>query len=177
MSITLDKIDSACASIVIKDSGGDELAIDASGKITAIIEDGGGAITVDAVDLDIRDLSASQDNVAISDGTDTLAVNSDGSINVQSFHGGFATYKVSTETVGTTEVELVSTPLSGRLRVLVQNLGGAAIYVKEATGVTTSNGFEIPACSSYVDNLDDGADLFAISGSAGNDIRVVEYAA
>jgi hypothetical protein len=44
----------------------------------------GGALDVNftAVDLDIRDLDASQDNVAISDGTDTLAVNGDGSINV-----------------------------------------------------------------------------------------------
>lgn len=39
------------------------------------------SVTVDATDLDIRDLSASQDNVAISDGTDTMAVNADGSIN------------------------------------------------------------------------------------------------
>lgn len=44
----------------------------------------GGALDVNftATDFDIRDLSASQDNVAISDGTDTLAVNADGSINV-----------------------------------------------------------------------------------------------
>lgn len=41
----------------------------------------GSAVTVSATDLDIRDLSASQDNVAISDGTDTLEVNADGSIN------------------------------------------------------------------------------------------------
>ena len=40
-----------------------------------------GSVNVAATDLDIRDLSASQDNVAISDGTDTLAVNADGSIN------------------------------------------------------------------------------------------------
>lgn len=38
--------------------------------------------TVTATDLDIRDLNASQDNVAISDGTDTLEVNADGSINI-----------------------------------------------------------------------------------------------
>jgi len=46
------------------------------------IADGGNSITVDAVQLDIDDLSATSDNVAISDGTDTLAVNGDGSINV-----------------------------------------------------------------------------------------------
>lgn len=38
-------------------------------------------VTVSATDLDIRNLDASQDNVAISDGTDTLAINVDGSIN------------------------------------------------------------------------------------------------
>lgn len=39
-------------------------------------------LTVQATDLDIRDLDAAQDNVAISDGTDTLAINADGSINI-----------------------------------------------------------------------------------------------
>jgi hypothetical protein len=45
----------------------------------------GGALNVSfstVTDLDIRDLNASQDNVAISDGTDTLAINADGSINI-----------------------------------------------------------------------------------------------
>lgn len=46
------------------------------------VDDGGASLTVDAVDLDIRDLDATTDNVAISDGTDTLAINTDGSINV-----------------------------------------------------------------------------------------------
>lgn len=40
------------------------------------------SITVVATDLDIRDLSHSQDSVKIGDGTDFLAVNTDGSINV-----------------------------------------------------------------------------------------------
>lgn len=67
--------------------GGNSITVD-DGGTTLSIDDGGASITVDgtvtvtATDLDIRDLSASQDNVAISDGTDTLAVNTDGSINV-----------------------------------------------------------------------------------------------
>lgn len=52
--------------------GTDSLEINADGSVNA---------TVSATDLDIRDLSAAQDNVAISDGTDTLEVNADGSIN------------------------------------------------------------------------------------------------
>lgn len=39
-------------------------------------------ITVSATDLDIRDLSHTQDSIKVGDGTDFLAVNTDGSINV-----------------------------------------------------------------------------------------------
>jgi hypothetical protein len=52
--------------------------VDVSGSSVDIAN----TVTVQATDLDIRNLSASQDNVAISDGTDTLAINTDGSINV-----------------------------------------------------------------------------------------------
>lgn len=45
------------------------------------VSDAGGSLTVDATDLDIRDLSHTQDSVKIGDGTDFLAVNADGSIN------------------------------------------------------------------------------------------------
>lgn len=57
-----------------------QLTVNADGSVN--ITDNGGSLTVDGVDFDIRDLDASQDNVAISDGTDTLAVNADGSINI-----------------------------------------------------------------------------------------------
>ena len=58
---------------------GNRLSIDASGFVTSNIN---GTVTVTATQLDIDDLNAANDNVAISDGTDTLAVNTDGSINV-----------------------------------------------------------------------------------------------
>jgi hypothetical protein len=58
------------------DVTGSEVSLDAA--TLAALE----TITVVATDLDIRDLSASQDNVAISDGTNTLVVEPDGSINV-----------------------------------------------------------------------------------------------
>lgn len=62
------------------------IANDSTGLLS--IDDNGGSITVDgavtvsATDLDIRDLTDASDKVAIGDGTDTLAINSDGSINV-----------------------------------------------------------------------------------------------
>jgi len=47
-----------------------------------IANDSTGVITVDASDLDIRDLTHVSDSVKVGDGTDLLAVNTDGSINV-----------------------------------------------------------------------------------------------
>lgn len=47
-----------------------------------VVGDGGGSLTVDATDLDIRDLDHAQDDVAIAQGGNTMVVNADGSINV-----------------------------------------------------------------------------------------------
>lgn len=90
-------LDAAQDNVAISD-GTDTLAVNADGSINVtvnnasisvtqgtspwVVGDGGGSLTVDATDLDIRDIDAAQDNIAISDGTDTLAVNADGSINV-----------------------------------------------------------------------------------------------
>lgn len=52
-----------------------------SGVDAVNIQDGGNSITVDATDLDIRDLTHASDSVAIGDGTDLLEVNTDGSLN------------------------------------------------------------------------------------------------
>ena len=46
------------------------------------VSDAGGSLTVDAINLDIRDLTHVSDSVKIGDGTDFLAINADGSINV-----------------------------------------------------------------------------------------------
>ena len=56
------------------------LTVNADGSIN--ITDNSGSLTVDAVDLDIRDLSHSQDSVKVGDGSDFLAINADGSVNI-----------------------------------------------------------------------------------------------
>jgi hypothetical protein len=101
----------ASDSVAISD-GTDTLAVNADGSINAVISDGGGSITVDgavtvsATDLDIRDLSAAQDNVAISDGTDTLAVNADGSINAIINDGGGSITVDGAVTVSATDLDI-----------------------------------------------------------------------
>lgn len=268
--ITLDTIDSAFHSVQIKDADGDVLAIDAAGKIGAIVEatdldirnlvfaddkvdvsgsevsldsatlaalesitvqngagaaavniqDGGNSITVDAVnldirdlafatdkvdvsgsavsvtgdvnvtqgtspwvvsasDLDIRDLSHSQDSVKVGDGTDFLAINADGSLNVQTVEAGYSSWSVIAASVDNTAggTQLAAAPLSGRLRVEIQNLGTQDIYVRQSTGVTTANGLKIPKGTSYEQALDAGAAIWAITPSGSSDIRIAQYAA
>jgi len=201
--ITLDDIQASLHSIKISD-GSNDLLIDASGHLS--FNDGGNSITVDAVGLDIRGLSSVSDSVAavqsgvwavdISDNggsitvdaigldirglafaSDSVTAHQGGTWSVETTPGGYASWKVSAETATTTESELVSTPLIGRLSVLVQNLGSQDIYLKEATGVSAANGMKVPKGSSYSANLDDGANLFAITSAGSADLRVVEYAA
>ncbi len=78
------------------DATGSEVSLDAAtlaalesitvqngaGAAAVNIQDGGNSITVDATDLDIRDLTHVSDSIKVGDGTDFLAVNTDGSINV-----------------------------------------------------------------------------------------------
>lgn len=61
------------------DTDANRLAIDANGYITVNVN---GTVTVSATDLDIRDITDTSDKIAIGDGTDTLDINADGSINI-----------------------------------------------------------------------------------------------
>lgn len=80
-SLNLDRyrfLDHAEDSIQIG-NGTDFLSIDGSGYITANIN---GTVTVDAVNLDIRDLTHASDSIQIGNGTTFLDIETDGSINV-----------------------------------------------------------------------------------------------
>lgn len=177
------------AAVNIQD-GGNSITVDGSVSITGdvnvtqgtspwVIGDGGGSITVDASDLDIRDLTHVSDSVKIGDGTDFLAVNADGSINVQTVEAGYASWSVIQATVDDTVggTQLAASPLSGRLKIEIQNLGTQDIYIRQSTGVTTGNGLKIPKGSSYEQTLDSGAAIYAITPSGSSDIRIAQYAA
>jgi hypothetical protein len=79
--------------------------------------------------------------------------------------------------VTTTESQLASSPLTGRLRIEIQNLGSNDIYIRQAAGVTSANGLKIPKGSSYEQALDAGAAVYAIAGAGTADIRIAQYAA
>lgn len=143
------------------------------------VVDGGGSLTVDASDLDIRDLTHVSDSVKIGDGTDFLAIEANGSINVNANEAGYSSWSVVAASVDTTAggTQLAAAPLSNRLRIEIQNLGSNDIYIRQATGVTTANGLKIPKGSSYEQALDAGAAIWAIAASGTADIRVAQYAA
>jgi len=86
--------------------------------------------------------------------------------------------KTSVVTAGVAAVEIAATPLSSRASIVIQNLGNKAIYLGESGSVTTANGIKIPGGGSFEDsNVGPSINYFVISGSAGQDVRVLEKSA
>lgn len=91
--LDIRNLSSATDSVAVTDGGG-SLTVDGSvsitGSVTVTATDldirdltsATDSVTVLATDLDIRDLTHASDSVKVGDGTDFLAVNADGSINV-----------------------------------------------------------------------------------------------
>lgn len=134
--------------VTIQD-GGNSITVDGTVSIsgTVAVTDNGGSLTVDASDLDIRDLSAAQDNVAISDGTDQLAVNADGSINA---------------VVSATDLDIRD--LSSATDSVTIADGGGSITVDGAVTVSGTD-IDIRDLSHTTDSIaiGDGTDLLAIA--------------
>ena len=78
--LDIDDLDSASDSVEIKTAGGQALAIDGSGYLT--VNQGTSPWVVSATQLDIDDLDHTTDSVKVGDGVEFLAINADGSINV-----------------------------------------------------------------------------------------------
>jgi hypothetical protein len=72
------------------------------------------------------------------------------------------------DTVGTSAVELMAAN-SARRSWFVYNNGSVPIYVGSSSGVTTANGTPVPVGGGL--GGDDAAAVFAISGSASQDVR------
>ena len=169
---------------------GSEMQVDiVSGTITEItnvvsIDDNSGSITVDSADLvtlagAVSGSEMQVDIVAsLPAGSNTIGdVTVSG--NVSTVRGGYSTWKVTKETVSNVaESELMSTPLSGRISVLLQNLSNNDVWIKEETGVSAANSALLPRKGYYEAEWDEDANIFAISTvGTTNDVRCIEYAA
>jgi len=141
------------------------------------------SVTVTATDLDIRDLTAATDNIAISDGTDQLAINADGSINVNFSPTGKQNVVETNNgcshaatSVTNTAAPLITTALADRTTVHIQNLGSRAIYIGCDNTVTSANGTRIPKGASAEFKFSDAVSLHAITDSGTADVRLIELA-
>ena len=150
------------------------------------IADGGNSITVDAIDLDIRDLTAASDSVQSNmfDGAGTALtstlVGSDQALDinvVSSVDPATSNTAIlsaaDTLAVANTAEKVVAANLAARKVLYVRNNDNRVMYVG-AAGVTAANGFPVSP-GSYLE-LKAGAavDVYYNSEKAGHAIRTLE---
>lgn len=87
--------------------------------------------------------------------------------------------QTSASTIGTaasliiTAEDFASAAKDGRTTYEIYNNGSATIFLGGTNAVTTSNGIPIPPKASRTLDLRLGATVYAISGSAGQDVRIL----
>lgn len=151
----------------------------AAGAAAVNIQDGGNSITVDATNLDIRDLTHASDSVKIGDGTDFLAINTDGSINVVPLEdNGTETVDYNTAAAlaggATSNHDLVFASASKLFQVYASASGKLKIEVQVETGAATGtfNTVMVAFNSTATPNIDATLSKYALI-PAGARVRVI----
>jgi hypothetical protein len=85
-------------------------------------------------------------------------------------------FKTSAASVTNTASEIAASPLLGRKRIMIQNLGNRAIFIGFNNTISTSNGLRVAAGGFLEMPFGEDLDIFAIADSGTQDIRVVEIA-
>jgi len=140
----------------------------------AVIQGSDSPWAIEATDLDIRDLTHVSDSVKVGDGTDFLAINGDGSINITQASATAATY--GEETVTTTATKIIASNLAGRRKVIVQNLGSKDMFFGHNVSVTAATGVRVSAGSSIELEFGPSLDVYAITAASTADARYLEVA-
>ena len=159
------------------------------GTDPCVIGDGGGSITVDASQLDIDDLNATDDQVGayLFDGAGTaltstlvgadqaLDVNVVNDIDVDDGIANTAIENTATA-VSTSIVACVSSALANRKYVALANEGNKSLYVGKNSGLTSSNGFPLHPGMQHVWRVGPSVNISAIgrTGASSEDMRVME---
>jgi hypothetical protein len=89
----------------------------------------------------------------------------------------YKSFLVTPETVGTSASQLVSSPLTDRAKVTIQNLANRDMWVGVDNAVTSATGYLIPAKGEQSFDWDGTVDIWAIGAVAAMDVRVLEEAA
>lgn len=130
-------------------------------------------ITVSATDLDIRDLAFATDKVDVTGSEVELGATSLAALeNIQVSMEAMDTCVAEELTVGLTAVQVVaSAPVANRRYLLIQNISDKKMYIG-GSGVTTATGIELPPNANLP--LDAASAVYAICGTAGKKIRILE---
>ena len=148
-----------------------------------VIGDGGGSITVDAVDLDIRDLTHVSDSVSLGDGTNLYTSTTIGSdigldvnvINDPSVAAAAIANAANTLGAASTAEDAVASPLANRKYLFVYNNDNQRMFIG-ATGVTEANGFPISPKSYMELRAGSAVDVEWVSSKVAHEIRTLELA-
>jgi hypothetical protein len=183
-----DKVD-ASGSTLGANSGvdiGDVTINNAAGAAAVNIQDGGNSITVDASQLDIDDLNATDDAVQawMFDGTGNAIGSTAGAIDVNIASGTLSTSDAALAdtaiasgatslAVANTAQDIVAAPLASRKYLYAYNNDNRKMYIGQS-GVSSSTGFPVSP-GSYVE-LRAGAsiDIEFVSAKLSHDLRFME---
>jgi hypothetical protein len=188
--------DATLTALTSADGDFEHLRVNANGALWVqhdgeiAINDGGNSITVDATDLDIRDLTAASDSVEswTHDGTGTAitstAENGDQALDVHISNAGdigddFAladtaiAHAANALDVADTAEDVVASPLANRKYLFIYNNGNRRAYIG-ASGVSAAAGFPVSP-GSYLE-LRAGAslDIEWVSADTNQEIRTLE---
>lgn len=196
-SITVDAVDLDIRDLAFAtdkvDVTGSEVSLDAAtlaaletitveqGTSPWVIGDGGGSITVDAVDLDIRDLTHVSDSVSLGDGTTLYTgttVGSDHGLDVYTLNDpstantAIATNQNLLDAADTAE-DVVASPLPDRKTLYIYNNDNKKMYVGE-TGVSSSDGFPLSPGAYLELKAGPSVDIEWVSSKLNHDMRTLE---
>lgn len=129
------------------------------------VSDAGGSITVDATDLDIRDLAHTQDSVQIGDGTEIAAVNASNELQVRDNDANTSLTTLAGAVSGTeVQVDVVAALPAG-----TNNIGDVDVLTEPATAADNAVG--LPSVVKVVAGFD-GANVQALSTDSSGVLNV-----
>ena len=180
--------DAALTSLTSVDGDFTHIRVNASGALwteisnsSVTVDDGSGSLTVDAVDLDIRDLTHASDSVRLGDGTTLTTVTTVGSDN------GLDIYNLNDPSTADTAIanasndlgvantaeDVVASPLANRKVLFIRNNGNRRVFIG-STGVTSANGFPLTPGSVLELKAGPSIDIEWVGPNTNQQIRTLE---
>lgn len=158
-----------------------------AGASAVNIQDGGNSITVDAVQLDIDDLNATDDAVAshVHDGAGNAIGSTSGALDVYITgsdpltvnDAALANTAIATAAnplgVANTAEDIIASPLANRKYLLVMNNSNKLVYIG-ASGVTAANGFPLSPQAVLEMRAGAAVDIEFVGATVGQEIRTLE---